>query len=140
MKTLLANSILICLAATAPWALVGETPPGEGTSRNNVAQAKGLPSKWDVGKFDRKTGAWQPGDDKQIRWVARLGGECYASPVVADGKVFVATNNGAGYLPRYPAKVDLGCLLCFSAADGRFLWQLSREKLSAGEALSTSTT
>lgn len=40
------------------------------------------------------------------------------------------TNNGAGYLPRrYPPEVDLGCLLCFRQSDGRFGWQLSREKL-----------
>ena len=29
--------------------------------------------------------------------------------------MFCATNNGAGYLKRYPATVDLGCLLCFSS-------------------------
>ena len=43
---------------------------------------------------------------------------------------FCATNNGAGWLKQYPAKVDLGCLLCFRQSDGRFEWQLSCEKLA----------
>ena len=34
-----------------------------------------------------------------------------------------ATNNAAGYLARYPAGVDLGCLLAFRRSDGGFLWQ-----------------
>ena len=72
---------------------------------------------------------------KNIRWVARLGSTTYGSPVVAGGTVFCATNNGAGWLKRYPAKVDLGCLLCFAERDGRFGWQLSREKLAAGRAV-----
>ena len=33
---------------------------------------------------------------------------------------------------RYPADVDLGCLLCFDDADGKFLWQHSSEKLPTG--------
>ncbi len=31
----------------------------------------------------------------------------------ANGKVYVGSNNGNGYLKRYPATVDLGVLLCF---------------------------
>lgn len=70
---------------------------------------------------------------KNVRWVARLGSESYGSPVIAGERVFCATNNGAGYLSkRYPATVDLGCLLCFAQNDGRFLWQHSVEKLAAG--------
>ncbi|MEK6247923.1 MAG: PQQ-binding-like beta-propeller repeat protein, partial [Planctomycetales bacterium] len=52
--------------------------------------------------------------------------------MVADGRVFVGTNNKAGWLPRYPGKVDLGCLLAFDVSDGSFLWQHSSEKLKTG--------
>ena len=69
-----------------------------------------------------------------IKWVARLGSQTYGNPVVAGGRVWVGTNNGAGYLKRYPADVDLGCLLCFDESDGRFLWQASSEKLPSGGA------
>jgi outer membrane protein assembly factor BamB len=106
---------------------------GGSSLRNSAAQAQHLPVRWQMGALEPKTGRWLGSPDKQIKWVARLGSECYGSPVVADGKVFCATNNGAGYLARYPAKTDLGCLLAFAAADGRFLWQLSREKLPGGQ-------
>ncbi len=44
----------------------------------------------------------------------------------------MGSNNGAGYLARYPASIDLGVLLCFDEKDGKFLWQHSNEKLPTG--------
>ena len=105
---------------------------GGSPARNNVSPATGLPAAWDVGRFDRRTGKWLGQSAKNIKWVARLGSESYGSPVIAGGKLFCATNNQAGYLDRYPANVDLGCLLAFRQADGEFLWQYSAEKLKAG--------
>ena len=97
--------------------------------RNNVSPAKGLAVEWSVGQFDRNTDQWLGKGSKNIRWAARLGKDGFGSPIVAAGKVFCASNNEAGYLPRYPAAVDLGCLLCFDRASGRFLWQHSAPKL-----------
>jgi len=119
----------------------GETRSGQWTqwggspARNNVPEAANIPSVWDVGRFDFRTGRWLGGSIQNIRWVAKLGSESYSSPVVAGGKVFCATNNRNGYLKRYPSNVDLGCLLAFAEADGRFLWQYSSEKLKAGRSL-----
>ena len=64
--------------------------------------------------------------------MAKLGSQTYAQPIVADGRIFVGTNNDGGYLERYPSRVDLGCLLCFRESDGEFLWQYSSEKLPTG--------
>jgi outer membrane protein assembly factor BamB len=100
--------------------------------RNNVPVANNVPSEWNPGEFDGQTGEWQPDSAQNIKWVARLGSQSYGNPVVADGKLFVGTNNGAAYLKRYPANVDLGCLLAFSEDDGHFLWQHSSEKLPTG--------
>jgi outer membrane protein assembly factor BamB len=105
---------------------------GRSSQRNSVAETGPLPVEWSVGEFDSRNGAWLGGDVKNVRWVARLGTTSYGSPVIAGDKVLCATNNGAGYLSRYPASVDLGCLLCFRQADGQFLWQHSTEKLQAG--------
>ncbi|MCA9218144.1 MAG: PQQ-binding-like beta-propeller repeat protein, partial [Planctomycetales bacterium] len=111
----------------------GDWPQWGGNStRNNVPDAKNIPTQWDVGSFDRKTGAWQSDGAVNIKWVAAVGSQTYGNPVVANGKVFVGTNNGNGYVARYPATVDLGCLLCFSEKDGKFLWQHSSEKLKTG--------
>ena len=114
--------------------LAGDYPQwGGSSSRNNVVQEPGLASDWSPGKFDRKTGKWDPSTARNIKWVARLGSQTYGSPVIADGRIFVGTNNGASYLPRYPGnEVDLGCLVCFRERDGEFLWQFSAEKLPTG--------
>ena len=73
-----------------------------------------------------------PQGAKNIKWVARLGSQTYGNPVVADGKVFVGTNNSGGWLKRYPADVDLGVPAGFDVKDGKFLWQHSSEKLPTG--------
>ena len=111
----------------------GDWPQWGGSPcRNNTPQATNLPAQWDVGEFDYRTGEWSGESAKNIKWVAKLGSESYGSPVISGGKVFCVTNNDAGYLDRYPASVDLGCLLAFGQSDGQFLWQHSSEKLKAG--------
>jgi outer membrane protein assembly factor BamB len=97
------------------WPQLGGSP-----HRNNTPNAEYIPTEWDI-----KTG-------KNIKWSAVLGSEAWGNIVVANGKIFVGTNNGASYLKRYPAKIDLGVQLCFRESDGEFLWQYSSEKLAAG--------
>jgi outer membrane protein assembly factor BamB len=87
--------------------------------RNNVTD-QSIPTEWDV-----TTG-------ENVLWSAALGSETYGNPVIANGHVYVGTNNGAGYIERYPSDVDLGVLLCFDEKDGKFLWQHSNEKLPTG--------
>lgn len=93
---------------------------GGSPARNNTPEGTSIPTTWDIGAGEN------------IRWSAGLGSETYGNPVSANGKVYVGTNNGAGYLSRYSSKVDLGVLLCFDAATGKFLWQHSSEKLPTG--------
>jgi len=50
--------------------------------------------------------------------------------VVSNGKVYVGTNNGGEYRPKH--KGDRGVVLCFEEKTGKFLWQLTREKLPQG--------
>ncbi len=102
------------------------------STRNNVSTGEGIPTQWDVGEIDRQSGQWVSGSGENIRWVAKLGSQTYGNPVIANGQVYVGTNNGAGWLKRYPAEVDLGCLLAFRESDGSFLWQHSSEKLPTG--------
>ncbi len=104
---------------------------GGSNARNNTPDAHDLPTTWEVGEFS-DDGTWTPGTGKNIKWVSQLGSQTYGNPVVANGQVYVGTNNGAGYIKRYPKEVDLGCLLCFRESDGKFLWQHSSEKLASG--------
>lgn len=97
------------------WPLWGGRP-----ARNMVSAETGISLD-----FDLQNG-------KNVRWTAQLGSQTYGNPVVSGGKVFVGSNNGAGYRPKYPKETDLGVVLCFDERTGDFLWQLSREKLPAG--------
>jgi outer membrane protein assembly factor BamB len=100
--------------------------------RNNVAVGANIPTEWEIGEFDYRSGDWDPAGAKNIKWVAKLGSRSYGSAVVHNGKVYVGTNNTGGYLKRFPPTTDLGCLLCFDAKDGKFLWQSSSPKLPSG--------
>lgn len=93
---------------------------GGSYGRNNTPEGKNIPLKWNV-----ETG-------ENVLWSMPLGSETYGNPVVANGKVYIGTNNGNGYIKRYPSSVDLGCLVCFNEKSGEFLWQHSNEKLPTG--------
>ncbi len=67
---------------------------------------------------------------KKIVYTARLGSQTYGNPVIASGHVFVGSNNGGEYRPKH--KGDRGTILCFDEKTGKFLWQLTREKLPQG--------
>lgn len=98
----------------ADWPMWGGTP-----QRNMVNTVeKGIPETWDV-----ETG-------RNVKWIAQLGSQSYGNPVVAGGKVFVGTNNHAERQPK--AKGDKGVVMCFDEKTGRFLWQLTFDKLAAG--------
>lgn len=93
----------------------GRTP-----SRNLVSPARRIAID-----FDTETG-------RGVQWTAKLGSETYGNPVIAGGKVFIGTNNHAGYRPGIQG--DKGCLLAFDGKTGTFFWQLSRDKLEQGRA------
>ncbi len=126
--TSVADAVRIANIQNRPgdWSQWGGSP-----LRNNVV-ATAVPTEWEVGEFDINTGDWQKDTAKNVKWGAKLGSETYGNAVVANGKVFIGTNNGAAYLSRYPADEDLGVLLCFDEKDGKFLWQDSNEKLHTG--------
>ena len=89
---------------------------GQAWSRNMVSDERGLPET-----FDPQTG-------KHIKWSARLGTETHGTPVVANGRVFIGTNNND---PRDAKRQgDRGVLMCFDEKDGTLLWQLVVPKLT----------
>src|SRR5947209_10372485 len=74
-----------------------------GTIQRNMVNTRetGVPTDWGT----------EEGSEKHVKWSAALGSKAYGGPVVADGKVFVGTNNGT---PRDPkVKGDKGILMCF---------------------------
>jgi outer membrane protein assembly factor BamB len=103
--------------------VTGDWPMWGGTIGRNMSNAT-------TGISIDFTPATDPKEGKNLLWVAMLGSQTYGNPVVADGRVFVGTNNGGNYRPKH--KGDRGCLLTFDENTGEFLWQLTREKLPQG--------
>jgi outer membrane protein assembly factor BamB len=110
--------LVVCGVAGLP-VLAQDWPMWGGTAERNMASAmKGLPESWDV-----KAGT-------NIKWKAPIGSTSNGNPVVANGKIFLGTNNGN---PRNPLITgDKGVLMCFRESDGQSLWQAVTDKLEAG--------
>jgi outer membrane protein assembly factor BamB len=114
------NLVLLILCGIAAVPLVSQDwPMWGGTAQRNMNSAmKNLPEFWEV-----KSG-------KNIKWKVRIGSNSYGNPVVADGKIFLGTNNAN---PRNPEiEGDKGVLMCFRESDGKFLWQAVTDKLDSG--------
>ena len=108
------------------WPQWGGTP-----ARNNAVPDAKVPTGWAFGQIDFKTNAWTGRGARHVKWVARLGSQTYGVPVVANRKVFIGTNNGAGHVARHPKDQDRSVLLCLSETDGTLLWQHTNEKLDS---------
>jgi len=97
-----------------PWPMWG------GSLGRNLVNLRdhNVPTNWDL---DKQT---------NILWVQDIGSRGYAGPVVADGKIFVGTNNEK---PRDPnVQGDKGIIMCFEEGTGKFLWQRAHDKLPGG--------
>jgi outer membrane protein assembly factor BamB len=78
--------------------------------------------------------------DAKIKWQGELGSRAYGGPTVSGGRVFVGTNNERPRNPRDAKKnadgdlepTDMGILMCFDEATGKFLWQAVHDKLPGG--------
>ena len=121
------SAVLLALGHASPSPADDRPQWGERHSRNMVSDETGLPTSFEAGRRDGQTGNIDPDSTEGVRWVARLGTQTNGSPVVAEGKVLVGTNNGAPRDERIEG--DRGVLMCFDEADGRFLWQLVVPKM-----------
>jgi outer membrane protein assembly factor BamB len=75
-----------------------------------VSEERGLPASFDV-----ESG-------RNIKWTAKLGNETHGTPIVADGRVYIGTNNHEPRDPKHQG--DRGVLMCLDQKDGHLLWQL----------------
>jgi len=97
----------------------GDSPMWGGSpDRNMVSTETNIPHAWDAG-----TG-------RNIRWTAPLGSQTYGNPVIANGRVFVGSNNNGNFRPDITG--DKGIILCFEERTGKLLWQATHDKLPTG--------
>lgn len=97
-------------ASAGDWPMLGGRP-----DRNNVSAETKLPTEWNA--------------KKNVKWTADLGDVTYGGPVIANGRVFIGTNND-----EPGSRQKRGVMKCFSEKDGSLLWRVAHEKLAeAGE-------
>ena len=122
-----ACSLALAAANAEDWPQWGGNDPG----RNFFSPATGLPESFNPGKVKSGTEEIDLATTKSVKWAVKLGSQSYGNPVVADGKVYVGTNNES---PRDKRHVgDRSVLYCFDEKTGAFLWQLVVPKLKSGK-------
>lgn len=92
---------------------------------NMVCEETGLPESFVPGRKDPKGTTISLDTTENVKWVAKLGSNAYGNPTVADGRVFVGTDDlTLSADPRF-SRTKGGLLKCFEEETGRLLWQLA---------------
>src|SRR5687768_16300509 len=100
------RTFILVFALLGPALLAKDQPQwGHAWTRNMVSEEKDLPASFD------------PESGKNIRWVAKIGNESHSTPVVADGRVYIGTNNDEPRNAKHQG--DRGVLMCFDEKTGK---------------------
>jgi outer membrane protein assembly factor BamB len=95
-------------------------------TRNMVSNAQNLPVSFDPGKLKSNASDQTQVDitsTRGVKWAVRLGSHTYGNTVVADGRVYIGTNDAYLNDPRLQ-KTRGGLILCLDEHTGKRLWQL----------------
>jgi len=96
---------------------------GGGQYRNLVSREAGLPASFHPGRKKRDRLGFDPATTKNVRWMVRLGSENYSCPVVANGRVYIGTNDEDLDDPRFQTTRG-GVLMCLDEKTGSLIWRL----------------
>lgn len=117
MRTQVLSVTTICVAILSAPGIAQDWPMrGRTASRNPVAVVGTPPIDWSTGADDQPR--------RNVRWTAKLGSVTSGTPVVANGLVWVGTNNGNA--------PDAAVLMCFRESDGKLLYQYVSPRLPDG--------
>lgn len=108
------------------WPMWGRT-----VERNMYSPEEGLPSNFEPGDVDEDGDEIDMDTTENVKWVARMGSQTYGNPTVADGRVYVGTNNDGRDDDRFEG--DHSILRCLDEETGEVLWTLTVPKLGAGK-------
>ncbi len=104
---------------------------GGSISRNMVSNVTGLPTEFNAGEFIGASDQIDASTTHNIKWIAKLGSQAYGNPTIANGRVYVGTNNDSPRDPRF--KGDRSVLYCFDEATGEMIWMLNCPKMGTGK-------
>ncbi len=117
--------LLICLCLVA---VAADSPQWGGNDcRNMVSAERNLPDDFAPGERDTTGNIMNIASGKNLKWAAKLGGQTCGTPVIANGRIYIGTNNDSPRDPRLTG--DRSVLMCFEESTGKFLWQLVSSKL-----------
>lgn len=129
-------SVTISLFFAAAAGLAGDWPAwgGADPGRNMVSNEKGLPASFKPGEKSPKGDGMLPGSTEDVRWVAKLGNLICGNPTVANGRVFVGTDDSNLTGDPRIKRTRGGMVWCLDEKTGRTLWRLpvparSKERL-----------
>src|SRR3954447_5114495 len=92
-STALVSGIITSLLAPPSFASDWPQWGGNNPGRNMYSPEKGLPSRIDPGRFKAGTEEVDMKTTKNVKFVVKLGSQSYGNTTVANGKIFVGTNN-----------------------------------------------
>jgi len=122
IRVLVAAAVLSAVpfspAAAADW-----PQWGGGQYRNLVSREAGLPASFHPGRKKRDRLGFDPATTKNVRWMVRLGSENYSCPVVANGRVYIGTNDEDLDDERLRPTRG-GVLMCLDEKTGSLVWRL----------------
>lgn len=129
-KHLITASAAVALIGAA--ALAADWPQwGRDGGKNMFApDAKGVPLTWHCGERD-DNGNVDMKTTKNIKWVAKLGSQSYGNPTIANGRVYVGTNNDSPRDKRFEG--DHSLLYCLDEKTGDLIWQFTAPKIGSGK-------
>ena len=104
---------------------------GGSVERNLFSSETGLPNSFEPGDYLSGSEDIDLETTKNVKWVTKLGSQAYGNTTVADGRLFIGTNNES---PRDEKHIgDRGVVYCLDEETGALNWQLVAPKLGAGK-------
>jgi outer membrane protein assembly factor BamB len=114
----------VCLIVSSAVALAADWPQWGGRDgKNMMSDEKGLPESFVPGKKSPQGTGIDLATTQNVKWVARLGTQTYGNPTIANGRVYVGTNDGSLKDPRVSVRRG-GAVQCLDEATGKLIWQL----------------
>jgi outer membrane protein assembly factor BamB len=100
---------------------------------NMVSSEKGLPASFIPGKKSPQGNGIDLATTENVKWVARLGTQTYGNPTIANGRVYLGSNDEDLQDPRYHSTGG-GRVMCLDEATGKLLWQLIVPRFQTNDA------
>jgi outer membrane protein assembly factor BamB len=122
MRSTILGVFAICVGGSLVRA--EDWPQWGGTDARNMAAAEtGIPDTFNPGRKTRTRLGFDPTTARNVRFIARLGSENYSAPVIADGRIYIGTNDEDIDDPRIRPTRG-GVLMCLDERTGDLVWRL----------------